>query len=444
MASPSNVIDSSWSNIMKDLQDGTMVDQLAQHNDLWKYIQKNIKKDASDGKRLIRPLKTKRGVAGIKNISYNGSFASKRVATYVQLIAEAKYITAHIEVPYTIIQAGKKERGAFIRPMESEISDKQEGTAMQLSRQALGDGSGIIGTVASITDNGDDGDMVLSEADDKEGHVRWIEVNDELVIYVSAADDTAVTDMVASGTFSYFKVNSVVESTNTINVTPYNSSDAALAFDAGSFAANNVLVRADLTFNDNAAVTNHNDVCQEITGLEVIVDEDGKVHNIDRSTSPQYGSFVEKGANNLLSTDMFRSACTGAKKRGGKPKVAVMSDDVYNRFCDIAEEDKRLQNVNSAVLGMEVSGYKCSYGTVEFVLEYYCRDDRIFLIEGESIELYGDDFKFFEDPESGKVLRIASSSSGGYSPDFSAELFGTMELFGTKPAANARIEGFRI
>ena len=431
MASPSNLQDGSFTNILKQLQDGTMSNQLAEHSDMWKYIQKNLKKEAFDGKKLIRPLKVKRGVAGVKNISNTGSFASKKVATYTELVAEPKYITAHIEVPYTVIRAGERDRGAFIRPMKSEIEDKQEATAMQLSRQAFGDGSGILGTI------------VIAESNTKEGHVRWIEEGDEIDIYASAADDTAVTDHGAS-TVAYSIVTSVDEATNTILIQPYDSSNIATAFEVGSTAADNVIVRNGLTFNDNAAVTNHNDVSEEITGLEVIVDEDGKVFNVDRSTYPQFGSHVQKGANNLLSTDMFRSCVTGAKKKGGKPKVAVMSDDCYNRFADIAEEDKRLQNVNSTVLGMEVAGYKAPYGTIEFVLDYYCRDDRIFLLDHESLELYGEDFDFFKDPESGKVLRIASSSSGGYTPDYSAELFGICELFGTRPRANARLEGFLI
>lgn len=95
MASPSNLLDSSFSSILKQLQEGTLSSQLANHSDMWKYITKSLKKVALQGKKLIRPLKVQRGIAAVKNIAYNGSFASKKTATLAELIAEPKYITAH-------------------------------------------------------------------------------------------------------------------------------------------------------------------------------------------------------------------------------------------------------------------------------------------------------------------------------------------------------------
>jgi len=436
--------DSSYAEILKILQEGTLQSQLSESSEMWNYVQKNLRKYAPDGKKLVRSLLTKRGFGAVGNIGYNGSFKAKKEANFAELVAEAKFMTAHIEIPWSVYNAGKSDKGAFARPMAVEIEDKQTALAKVMTRQLMSDGSGILGKLTAIpTDNGTDGTFTISSANGDRGCIRWIEINDELEVVTSLADDTLITDFETGGAAAgnYLRVISVDEDAGTFVASGYTSSSSTGTFQAGSVAANMFIVKRGAGFVDSGVTADFGDASLEMTGLESLIDDSGLVHGLDRATVTTYKSGVVSAAGGLLATDHIQQALTKANKLGdGKPSICVMSHNTYNRFVEIAEEDRRLVNTKDGTLGYERIGYSSYFGNVKFVVELYSRDDRIFLLDPKYLELYGNDFSFFE--ENGVTIRAATSSSGGYTPDYSSELIGTCEMFCCKPSAMARVENY--
>ena len=437
MAAPLSLIDSAYSKILKDLQEDTMINQLPESSEFWNYVKKSLRKIMPDGRRLRRPLQFQYGMAAVGNIPYHGNFKPVDRVSFVELIAKPKFVTGHIEIPYFIYEASKNDRGAFAKAMDVEIRAKQTALSKQLTRQALSNGAGEIAQLSSATGSST-GVITVSTANDSVGCIRFVEEGDALVPYTSTSDDSAVS---MSNSAVLLKVISIEEDNNRFSVQPYNAAGASVNFAFADYSAGNVLVRTGITYNDTAAVPDFGYRSEEICGLETLINNTGVVHNIDRSLTSAYQSYCKNGEGLLLSTDMVQAAISGANKRGdGRPAIALMSHNTYNRFVEIAEEDRRLVSTKDGTLGFSRIGYISHFGNVQFVVEKYMRDDRIFMIDPKFLELYGKDFSFFE--ENGNVLRASVPSGGGYSPDYSSDLIGVMELFCTKPAAMSRVDNF--
>jgi len=436
MAIPVNLIDSEYSSILKILQEGKMQNTLPEQSVLWKYV-KNLLSSEWEGKKLVRPLRTKYGMPAVGAIRYNQAFKQKSDASFALLEAVPKYVNAHIEIPLAVYNAGKSDRGSFIRPMKEEVEAKQIALARQLTRMAFGDGSGVLGTVSAAADSSNDCLVTIDTSNSAQGFVYWFELGDQISPYQSSGAARSIT--VAAGSFDHFRVKSIDEYANQVTLSPYDSSGSALNYTSG-LVATDLLCRKGITLNVSGDSGTRS---EELSGLEALISDSGTVHNIDRSANPSYKSYVHDGSTNLLSTDMLQRSVAQANKRGsGKIDAAFMNHDCYNRFVEIAEEDRRINSTADGTLGFKKIGYDSAWGTVRFEIDEFCRKDRIYCIDSRYFELVGRDFDMLD--VGGSVIRLAPSVSGGFEQSLSSELYGEMELFCTHPAASAKVTNFSL
>jgi hypothetical protein len=329
--------------------------------------------------------------------------------------------------------------GAFARPMQTEVEDKQTALTKQLIRQLLGGGRGILATVASASGSST-GEFTISTSSSLDGCVRWVEEGDYLIPYTSISDDAAVS---MSNSATYLEVIEVKESENKITVQPRTAAAAAVNFNSANYAAGNVLIRQGITFNDTAAVPNINESSEELMGLDVLINDDGKLFGIDRASVPSFKSYTKDAGGALLDVPMLQDVVSGCDKKGsGKPKIALMSHNTYLRLLEIADENKMIGDVQSIVMGTLVKGLHSPHGMIEFVVEKYMRDDRIYFIDPRFFELYGEPFEFVKEPGNSGVIRLMPSANGGFVRDYSSELLGMLEFFCVKPSAQGRLENF--
>lgn len=433
-----NLKDSGYSAILKDLQDGRLVNQLSEQFDFWKYVKTNLKKVLPAGKRLIRPLRVKYGMPAIKNMGFNGNFPAAKAASYVQLIAEKKFIAAHMEIPYFVMEASKTDKGAFVKAMDDEIDSKNIGLAKQLTRQALGNGAGEIAQLSSAS-GATTGTITVDSSNSAVGCIQWVEDGDHLIPYTSTADDTPVA---MSNAATYLEVISVDEDAKTFVVQPHVDAQNPCNFDAADYLAGNIFVRSGIVYKDTSAVLDFGSRSEEIVGLEILISKEGKLHGIDRAAISSYQSYVKDGGGDVLVTDMVQAAITGANKKGdGRPEATIMSHNTFNRFVQISEEDRRLIATKDGSKGFDSLGYRSNWGAVKFIVEKYCRDDRMFMIDPKFLELYGQDFEFYQ-PEGSPIINKMPASGGGFTTNLGADYVAALELFNTKPAGMGRVDNF--
>lgn len=417
--------------LLKELQWNTMSDALNLESPFFNFIKKELKKVPPDGKGLRTPIKTKGGIAAVGSIGYSGSFKSQKQITVAELVARPKYHTAHIELLWSVVEAGKREVGAFIDPAKVEIKDKQSYLARDLARQSFGDGSGIIGEVYSVTDNGATGTIVIYDTSAKPGCIRWFEEEDTIKIYPVGGDTARVID---AGSATELVISAIDESANSITVAP-----ASGNFDTGSVVQGDMIRRSGVT--SSYAETDYAYKCEEMCGLESLIDASNTIFGISRTTHPKFkGTEVDCSAAPLDVSNLLKGIQEADRKGKGKIKKLFMYHDTYNRLADIAEEDKRIINSKDAVLGFDKLSFRSYHGPVEFECDQFCRADRIFGIDPEYIYLFGKDFDFMED--GGQILQKKPASGGGYSPSYVADLMGIMELYCVNPSGCLKIKNF--
>jgi hypothetical protein len=200
-------------------------------------------------------------------------------------------------------------------------------------------------------------------------------------------------------------------------------------------------VRKDVVFQNDG--TDDAKESKEILGLESLISDSAPFHGISRTTSPSTQSYESDGSGALLTTDLVQKAISQAnKKGGGKIECAFMNHDTYNRFVEIAEEDRRINSTADGSMGFKKLGYDSAWGTVRFEIDEFCRKDRIYMIDPRYLELVGRDFDLLE--VEGQSMRLAPSSSGGFEQALSAEMYGELEMLSTHPASMAKVQNFTL
>ena len=95
MAIMTNLYDSAYSKVLKDIQKGRLESMLSEQSNFIKYVQKNFKKGNVEGRKIRRPIKIQQGMAAVGNINYQGSFKTKSLAKFDEIVVDPKYPTAH-------------------------------------------------------------------------------------------------------------------------------------------------------------------------------------------------------------------------------------------------------------------------------------------------------------------------------------------------------------
>ncbi|MBU7006307.1 phage major capsid protein [Phosphitispora fastidiosa] len=102
-----------------------------------------------EGKKIIMALRY--GVqGGIGNRADNGTLPTSNSRKTKQAEWETKNLFARIQLSDKTIKASRSSVGAFARMLETEISDCEIDCKRDLSRQAVGDGTGVLCTITSI------------------------------------------------------------------------------------------------------------------------------------------------------------------------------------------------------------------------------------------------------------------------------------------------------
>jgi hypothetical protein len=397
----SNVGSMDLGKILKIVSKGMVYDNLSQASPLWDYIY-GKKADDAEGRELRYSVRTALGPAAAQFIGVTGAqFPTSQKASILEATANYKKFAVTIEVENSLVELATKDLARYGEPIAEEIEAKGIAMARQLSASLYRDGTGVIGTVASVTTSGGKVVVTLSATNSARGFVGWFDKGDRVKIYTSAG---VSHNEVNGGTeVTYFQVASRSRSANTVTLTAVDANGAAItatSLSGDDVAANDLIYRQGVAANDIASLASsseRNALSVEWAGLEALTSSSAMtVHGLLHGTDVE-GSRFDAGGDALTPQDFqecmsqLMIACGQGRY---KYKEAFMANEALDALVESNETDRRFQVGDAGDRGFKSLGYQWGEHHLTFKADEFCPKTRIWLPpEGDVLQYVGTDFQ---------------------------------------------------
>ncbi len=384
------------------------------------------------------------------------SFPSARQATINEYTAKFKEINATIELEYNLWDRARKSPEKYAEPLALEIDSKSSAAKRLIARDLYGDGTGVVGTVASaaVTSPASSNlTFTLSTSNTTRGHAGFFEYGDLLIL--RAADGTAsALDTNLATEPVYWEVVEKNRELGTVLLKGLDTNLAAVATITTVSVqptAGDVFYRYQQpTIPNLASITDYGTATEVMAGLESLVAGDGRtVHGITMSGATA-GSRVDAGAN-PIDVKWIQKAMDKVKVAVGqdryKWKMMSMAPETQASLIESRETDRRFQTVEDNKRGIKFFAYVHGNDTLECYTSEYTPPKRIYILpeakSGEKVlEFHGSDFETVKGQGMSDFNLKPASTGGGYVNTMVSYLQAIGVLIAKHPAAVAVVENF--
>lgn len=385
-----------------------------------------------------------------------GSFPLGFQPSVEEYSAQMKMMEATIEIGYDLWDRAKKSPEKYIQPLEMIISSTMTSTKRHLGAQLYGDGTGVLGTVASAAVTSPASNKLvftLSSANAARGGVNLFEYNDILVLKNAAGTSSALDSSLGTEPVYW----QVVEKDRDNNTVTLKGLDSAFA-DVATVSAISVQPTAGDVFYkfqqqiipNLGSIADYGLATDALAGLESLAAHDGRViHGISMAGATA-SSFLDANGN-PLDVKHIHKALDKVKLAVGahyKFPQMVMSPEAIYTLIESRETDRRFQTVEDNKRGVKSFAYIHGNDTVECVSSEFCGLKRIYMIpegkaSGAKVLAYGgSDFEPIR-AQNGDEFRLKVDANG-YKPAMQSVMHGYGVLICNHPAAIARVENFTV
>lgn len=345
------------------------------------------------------------------------SFPSAQQSTVQEFTALFKEINATIELEYNLWDRARKSPEKYAEPLALEIDSKSSAAKRRIAADLYGDGTGVIGTIASNTG----ATVSLSTSNSARGHVGFFEYGDKLV-HKAANGGAGSAVTVASGTFDYWRVDIKDRSGQTIGLVPVNTAGAETTVSAWTALAGEVFYRTGQpTIPDLTDIKDYGKASEVIAGLESLAAGDGrKVHGITMSGALS-GSRLDADAN-PIDVKHIQKAMSQVKVNVGQDryswKMMCMAPETLDSLIESRETDRRFMAAEDGKRGTKKFMYLHQNDELECYTSEYVPPKRIYILPetkaGEKVlEFHGSDFATVKAQGMGD-FHLKPASAGGY------------------------------
>lgn len=322
-------------------------------------------------------------------------FPSSQQVKIQENTAKMKELQATIELEYNLFDRARKSPEKYGQPLEIEINSKMSAAKRRLAADLYGDGTGVMGTIASATALspaavGGQTVVTLSSSNTAKGHVGFFEYYDLIVA------KTAVGGNSATAVTSVFEVVDKDRTANTVTLKLVSGTTAAPS-------AAEVLYRAGQpTLNTNlTTLTDYSLATEVIAGLESLTANDGRIVHGITMAGPTGGSRYDAGGN-PLDVKHIQKMLDQVKLAVGQDryrwKALMMAPESHASLIESRETDRRFQTIEDNKRGVKFFAYQHGNDTLECVTSEYVPQNRIYCMPetkgGEKVlEFHGSDFE---------------------------------------------------
>lgn len=383
------------------------------------------------------------------------NFPDARQASVNEYIAKFKEINATIELEYNLWDRARKSPEKYAEPLALEIDSKSSAAKRRIAADLYGDGTGVVGTVASVAVTSPASDQLvwtLATTNTSRGHVGFFEYGDILALRTNGGSTSALDTNLATEP-AYWQVISKNRDNNQVTL---QGLTAALA-SAGTMtsvsvqpAAGDVFYRyGQPTIPNLASISDYGTVTEVMAGLESLVAGDGRmVHGITMSGATA-GTRTDAGGN-PIDVKWIQKAMDKTKIAVGQDryswKMMSMAPETQASLIESRETDRRFQTVEDNKRGTKMFAYVHGNDTLECYNTEYCLPKRIFILPetkaGEKVlEFHGSDFETVKAQGMGD-FHLKPASTGGYVNTVVSYLQSIGVLIAKHPAAVGVVENF--
>jgi len=308
------------------------------------------------GKEIVMALRYGR-VGGVGNRADDGTLPTPNSRKTKQAKWETKNLFARFQITDKTVKASRSNVGAFANMLEQEISDCEIDAKNDLSRQALGDGTGKLATITAVSGTTLTVDSTMYFA---EGML--------VDIYTGDTKDTSEAEVTA-----------VDEDNSQIVVS---SATGAAADDVIYLAGNKDL---------------------ELTGLEAVF-TNGTLYGIDR-TANKWLNATRINVNGEVSEVIIQQAIDDAdRKAGAVINFMQCAFGVRRAYQNLLTAQKQLVNT------MELKGgWKAiSYNGIPMMADKYIKSGKLYCLDLNDWKMYQMDDYNWLDEDGAMLSRVAN------------------------------------
>ncbi len=342
------------------------------------------------GKEIVMALRYGR-VGGIGNRADDGTLPTPNSRKTKQAKWETKNLFARFQISDKTIRASRTNVGAFASMLETEISDCETDAKQDLSRQCLGDGTGLLATVTAV-------DVV----DPK------IYTVDNITFFAEGM----LLDVVdpASGT---------PRNTDPVEVTIVDEANSKITINAAVSGA---------AANDELYIYGNKDM--ELTGIKAVF-EAPTLYGLDRSVY-QWLNATRVNVNGEISEVIIQQAIDDAdRKAGANINFLYCSYGVRRAYQNLLTAQKQLVNT----LELKGGWKALSYNGIPLMADKYVPAQKMYCLDLNDWKLYQmADYEWLD--EDGAMLHRVSDK-----PVWEATLIKYCDLGCQKPRGQVELYG---
>lgn len=419
-------------------------------------------KRAKVGNSVARELRFMfQDTLGAAAIQYRNPGTSGRAFPNAQQVgineytAKFKEINATIELEYNLWDRARKSPEKYAEPLALEIASKTSASKRRLAADLYGDGTGVVGTVASAAVTSPASDKLvfqLASANSSRGHVGFFEYGDILLLKAANSGASALDTSLATEP-AYWKVIEKDFDNQRVTLQGLDSSFAS----AGSISSISVQPTAGDVFyrygqptipDLTSSISDYGTVTEVIAGLESLVAGDGRtIHGITMSGS-NAGSRLDCGAN-PIDVKYIQKVMSKVKRAVGQDrynwKMMIMAPETLDSLIESRETDRRFTTMEDGARGTKKFMYQHQNDSLECYTSEYVPQKRCYILPetkaGEKVlEFHGSDFDTVKANDMSDFHLKASSS--GYVNTVVSYLQAIGVMLCKHPASVAVLENF--
>lgn len=295
-----------------------------------------------------------------------GELPSASKHTYQQMILTLKNLYGTIEISDKAVRAAAGNSGAFLNLLEGEMQNLIASAKLNFGRMLYGNGTGILGTVASVTGNS----IVL---DDVKGCFEGM-----IVDVVSSESDATIVAARRIGTVDRANKKITLE---------------GAAITAGTISADDY-------------VTVQGSYENEITGLGAIFGTDSILYGIDRDTHKWLKPY-SKTSTTITDAVIQGVIDTVEENSGMYADMMVCSAGVKRAYLDYLVTNR----MNVEYMQTSDGTQAISYQGIPIVSDRFCPAKTMYVLHTQSFRIYQlCDWRWLEGDD-GKVLKQAAGKA---------------------------------
>lgn len=313
--------------VLKEDYHGPVVDQLNNANILLAQVEQNTEDIV--GRRFVTPLHLGRN-AGVGARAERGTLPTAGNQRYKDIFGPVRSMYARIELSGQVISAMSKDRGSFIRALDSEMSGAVDDAKRDYCRQLWGESNGRLASCGVTTAAA----LVVLAATTRQDQIAAIE---------EFMDPDGLMGSVDIGTLAnptLIASNRAVTAVDYTNLT-ITISGAVVTTTAAHFVFRHGAGGA----SDNSG--NPGDGQKELTGIQTMVSDTAILHTVNPSTETRWKATVDANGGTLRSiseTLVNKNIMSTERKSGGIINLLVGSDGVYRSYANQLVSLKRFMD----------------------------------------------------------------------------------------------------